>query len=429
MRRLNLVMSLTLLAALACGDDEDAGPSPGPDGSMNETGGSGGGTNAGSGGSNGGSGGSTAGSGGSNAGSGGGNAGSGGVVSSMDAATDSGGDSGSSGGDAELDDDADAPGGSLVRAWPTDDAVAEVDDMGAFGTDVSGITYQPNGVGPGALWASMNLQPTKVYRLEKSGATWARVMVNNWDDGKTLLGTDGAAIPDAEGVTMAEHTDDIVYIASERYLNAAASSTSLNAVLSYAVNGGALSLTAMREWNLTAMLPTTAPNQGIEAVTWIPDSALMAAGFVDETRGAAYDPSNYPTHGTGLFVVGLESQSKLSFFALGAAGDIALIGRAETELAGVMGLEYDRDVGYLWAYCDNVCENRAVILTVNDDGAFERRAELMRPASMPNLNNEGIAIAPESECAGGKKPFFWIEDGNSNGHVLRAGTIPCGPFL
>ena len=46
-----------------------------------------------------------------------------------------------------------------------------------------------------------------------------------------------------------------------------------------------------------------------------------------------------------------------------------------------------------------------------------------------DLANEGIAIAPESQCANGNKAFFWTDDGETNGHSLRADTIPCGPFI
>ena len=44
---------------------------------------------------------------------------------------------------------------------------------------------------------------------------------------------------------------------------------------------------------------------------------------------------------------------------------------------------------------------------------------------MPNLNNEGFAIAPQSECVGGRKPVFWSDDSNTDGHALRGGTITC----
>ena len=48
---------------------------------------------------------------------------------------------------------------------------------------------------------------------------------------------------------------------------------------------------------------------------------------------------------------------------------------------------------------------------------------------MPNVDNEGIAIAPESSCVGGFKPFYWTEDGSTGGHALRADSIPCGAFV
>ena len=49
-----------------------------------------------------------------------------------------------------------------------------------------------------------------------------------------------------------------------------------------------------------------------------------------------------------------------------------------------------------------------------------------RPTTMANLDNEGIAFAPEARCAGGWKPFYWTGDGSTDGHALRADTIPCG---
>lgn len=298
--------------------------------------------------------------------------------------------------------------------WPTDDAVVEVDAMGAFGTDVSGITYVP-----GTLWLSMNLAPSKLYKMEKSGAAWQRVTSDGWSDGKELLFPDGVGVPDAEGVTLGPSDSELIYIGSERNLQGANGGTSRSSVLSYDTSSAGLALTAAQEWNLTASLPSASANQGVEAVTWIPDAQLD--GF--------YAPGDYPTHGTGLFVVGMESQSDLCFFALGSDGAVDLIATIATELQGVMGIEYDASTGYLWAYCDDTCGNRAEILSLLPDGGFARRASVSPPLTLPDINNEGIAIAPDSECEGGKKAFYWVEDGNTNGHVLRVGTVPCGAFL
>ena len=46
---------------------------------------------------------------------------------------------------------------------------------------------------------------------------------------------------------------------------------------------------------------------------------------------------------------------------------------------------------------------------------------------MPDLANEGIAIAPDAQCAGGFKDYFWADDGETGGHSLRRDSIPCGP--
>jgi hypothetical protein len=44
---------------------------------------------------------------------------------------------------------------------------------------------------------------------------------------------------------------------------------------------------------------------------------------------------------------------------------------------------------------------------------------------MPNLNTEGMAIAPASTCADGVQEVVWADDGDTDGHSLRVGTLPC----
>ena len=38
------------------------------------------------------------------------------------------------------------------------------------------------------------------------------------------------------------------------------------------------------------------------------------------------------------------------------------------------------------------------------------------------MNNEGFAIAPESECVDGSKYVFWADDGETDGHSIRRAT-------
>ena len=39
------------------------------------------------------------------------------------------------------------------------------------------------------------------------------------------------------------------------------------------------------------------------------------------------------------------------------------------------------------------------------------------------MNDEGIAFAPETECAGGRKACFWADDEESNGYAIHRWII------
>ena len=64
----------------------------------------------------------------------------------------------------------------------------------------------------------------------------------------------------------------------------------------------------------------------------------------------------------------------------------------------IMSLDFDRDQGNLWAYCDNTCANQAAVLRIGADGRFALNRLYTKPASLADSNNEGITIAPDSEC-------------------------------
>ena len=91
-------------------------------------------------------------------------------------------------------------------------------------------------------------------------------------------------------------------------------------------------------------------------------------------------------------------------------------------------LSFDRETNYLWSFCGASCGQQTTVWTISA-GTFVRRRQFAGPSSMPNLQNEGIAIAPESQCSGGFKPFWWVDDGETGGHALRVDAIPCGPFV
>ena len=325
-------------------------------------------------------------------------------------------------------------GGAAVVPWPGTDAVVTVDQVNQFAGNLSGLSYDPaTSAGPAVLWGVQNSPPT-LYRLLWNGTTWASTTTASWAAGKTLRYPGGAGTPDAEGVTKAEANVPAVYVSSER--DGDLGSVSRLSVLRYDTDAPGAALTATHEWNLTADLPAVDPNLGLEAITWIPDAFLVGAGFLDDSTNQPYAPAGYANHGTGIFFVGLEANGTVYGYALdhvtGAFHRVATFGGGQ---ASIMDLSFDRDVGYLWAACDNGCGNRAAVLQIDADplstthGRFALRRIFDRPMTLPDANNEGIAIAPESECAGGRKAFFWSDDSATGGNSIRRDTIPCGRFF
>ena len=108
-----------------------------------------------------------------------------------------------------------------------------------------------------------------------------------------------------------------------------------------------------------------------------------------------------------------------------AAGGFARVATIASGLAGVMDVHFDRDLNHLWAVCDDTCLGRSAVLRINASGKFEVESVFERPGLMPNLNNEGFAIAPVTECVGNQRPVFWADDSETGGHAIRRGSLNC----
>ncbi|GAA4560830.1 hypothetical protein GCM10023193_21950 [Planotetraspora kaengkrachanensis] len=317
------------------------------------------------------------------------------------------------------------PGQVSAKPWPGGDAVTTADAADTFGTNMSGLAYEASGDGtPGVLWAVRN-GPGALYRLEWDGDEWAPTATGGWNAGKALHYPDGTGDLDSEGVTLTgAGPAGGVFVSTER--NNANSGVSRPEILRFDPAGTATSLSATREWNLTADLPAVAANSGLEAISWIPDSYLTSHGFRDEHTGAAYDPGAYPGHGDGLFFVGLEANGTIYAYALDqAGGGFTRVATIASGFPSVMDLAFDPETDHLWAVCDDTCSGRTATLGIDAGGKFAVTDVYERPGSMPNINNEGFAIAPQSECVDGHKPVFWSDDSDDDGHALRGGTLTC----
>ncbi len=314
--------------------------------------------------------------------------------------------------------------GLATEPWPGSPTVTVSDDAATFNQDASGLAFDP--ADATTLWVAQNKLGT-LWKMKKSGGTWAPS--TGWS--KTPKYHNGTGAPDSEGITVGP--DGAVYLATER--DNSTSGVSKNAVLRYdadAAEGGTLNATD--EWDLNPLLPSLGANLGLEGITWVPDSFLVDGGFVDERTSTAYAPSAYPDHGTGLYVVAVEGTGLLYVLALDQTAAVQetahLVATVDPRLLtkagppGVMDVSYDAEQQRLWAICDDSCDGTSVLLELSA-GKFVVEHAYERPAGMPNLNNEGFALAPQSSCVAGKREVVWADDGDTDGHSLRSGTFPC----
>ncbi|MFK4759396.1 lamin tail domain-containing protein [Microbacterium sp. ZW T5_45] len=307
----------------------------------------------------------------------------------------------------------------IVSPWPGSAEVAVLDSVPTFLEDSSGLDVQETADGA-FLWAVDNGEG-RIWKLE-AHADGTVSKIAGWESGKRVrfqkdAANPGAAGPDTEGITV--DGEGLVYVASER--DNSAKGVNQNLILQVDPEASAGDLIAQQEWDLTALLPAVGANLGIEAVQWVPDTALEGALF-DVNTGAPYSASGYAGHGDGLFFVAVEDNGHVYAFALGADGVPTLVSEVAPGLAGVMALDYDSVLDVLWAVCDDGCQGRSAQITLNGT-ATPGLAHFARPAGMPDINNEGFATAPATLAVDGERPVWWFADGFAS-ESLRTGTLP-----
>ncbi|MFN0029784.1 MAG: lamin tail domain-containing protein [Acidimicrobiales bacterium] len=311
--------------------------------------------------------------------------------------------------------------------WPGDQAVQNASTF-VFGGNMSGLIEEGTGATPGVLWGARN-GPGALFRMVWDGTKWVPDAANDWANGKLLRYIDGTGDVDAEGVTFpGPNSSGGLFVASER--NNLNNTVSRLAILRFDPAAPGTTLTATGQWELTADLPAVGPNLGLEAITWVPDIYLVGGGFYDEHLAHPYNPADYPNHGSGLFLVGVEGTGAVHAYALDLSGTgFTRVATFASGFPGVMELQFDRDLNELWAVCDNTCNGRHTLMRINGTGRFAAAATFARPTGMANLNNEGFSIAGAAQCSNNLKPVNWADDSETGGVAIRRGMLSCTAFV
>jgi len=327
------------------------------------------------------------------------------------------------------------PTGTL--AWPGGLDVTIADQVCAFttstgpeGRDVSGLAFDP--ADPSVLWAAKN--KNWLYKLVKSNGRW--IPDASWSaSGKQIHFANGSGEPDSEGLTVGGNGH--LYVTSER--DNTDNTAPKDTIMEFDPAATGSTLTPIHQWDMTSQFPQLDTgskddaNLGFEGVGYVPDSWLTANGWTDPLTGAAYNPANYPSHGSGLFFAGLEWDGTLHVYGLNSDGTFTTFGAVATGKASVMDVSFDAGTQRLVATCDNTCGETHTFMKLNTSGAIVPDVTYTNPAVMPTDNLEGFALAPTSTCVNGLREAVWSDDGiygfgsgsSSYGHALYSGTFPC----
>lgn len=302
--------------------------------------------------------------------------------------------------------------------WPGAADVQVLDPTPTFLQDSSGLDVQVTDEGV-FLWAVDN-GSGRFWKLAVA-ADGSVSPVAGWEAGKRArfqkdAGSPSAAGPDSEGITVAG--DGSIYLAIER--DNSAKGVNFNVVMKVNPDAAGPDVVASQEWDLTSVLPAVGANLGLEAVEWVADTEL-AGKLWDRNTNAPYDPAAYVGHGNGLFIVGVEDQGQVFAVALLEGGAATIVAELTPGLGGVMALDYDSVLGVLWAVCDDGCSGTAAQISLNGTDTPDV-AHVLRPAGLPNINNEGFATAPASLAVEGKRPAWWFADGFASAS-LRLGAL------
>jgi hypothetical protein len=302
-----------------------------------------------------------------------------------------------------------------VIEWPGASGLKVWDTTKTFAADSSGLDFHNGQLyavdnGTGKMW---------ILNVALDGTV---SLASGFENGKTVRfkSVQSSNGPDAEGITV--DGDGFVYIASER--DNSRNNVNWNVILKVDPSASGTSLTAIREWDITASLPQVSVNAGIEAVEWVPNAEVSGKLF-DKNTNAPFNPSNYPNAiAGGVFFVALEANGHVYAYVLYDDETFVQIADIDSKLGGAMALDYDMYEHVLWVMADNGFGNRGAKMTFIGGPTVE--IVHVKPPGGLNINGnyEGFAIADASYTVDGQRPVYRFEDGPTS-RSLTIGSLAC----
>ena len=284
---------------------------------------------------------------------------------------------------------------ALAAPWPGEpwresQVLTALDDD--FGKNLSGAHWNPD---TRTLWVCVNA-PGKFLAIIEDGAGGMKVDTRGGQRGEFAPGGD------LEGITQADYAEQSVYVMAEGE----------DVIRKYDTSAyGVVKL--MAAWSIKPYVPTSG-GAGSEGITFVPNAALVARGFVDGT-GAPYAARNGMG---GLMFVAHQNGGRVYAFDLNPAGTVlSFVGAYRTSKGESSGLEFDRSLSQLYVWHNtgpNSLEAVDLASVVLPDGS--RQLKTIIEYDSPKAGNlEGIAITPASSR---DHMAFLVDDDNQDGAAL-----------
>lgn len=305
-------------------------------------------------------------------------------------------------------------------AWPGSANVKTYDQgVQMFQSDSSGLDFYK-----GQLYAINNKKGTFwVMDVKKDGTM---EYAKGFDaQGKNLafladVQNPSESNPDAEGITVDENGK--AYAAVERDNNN--KNVNYNVILQFDPWEEKSTVTALKEWDITNLLPDVAANAGIEAVEWVSNREVEGK-LVDQNTGVGYDAKKYPNAvANGVFFVALEKNGHVYALVLNEDATAVVLADIDPGIGGAMALDYDSYEKILWVGADDGYGNVSAQIVWN--GTENPTITLVNPPTGMDVtrNNEGFAIAEPEYTVNGLRPVFHFMDGVNTG-VLTISYLNC----